>query len=591
MLPSHEEYHVHQGVKRKTENQAAKEDSKDSHAEHEGESSRGDDEERESDGGELEGDTEVAVGEAQEEDKVVNDGEVPENGEEKMDESQGQRENKKNEVHKIAGLDCAVYGGPEDPQEMVYWEDIPSDASHVSPLKAAGPEIKYLTFEPDLGGWNNIRMSMETAVTLAHAMGRTLVLPPRQGMYLLEDGEGNQKRRFSFSDFFHFDSVAIEHAGVEVISMEEFLEREVMTGNMKENVNGSTTFPPLNNRTKWDDAPMHEIEMLNKWMRTFTRIPLWNTDECMVGIPSRPGPAGPGRLNQISQEMHGRTYEDRRKKYVGKPVAFNAPPADRLDELLVNRQKLCVYDEDHQNAEVIHMVGESDLRLLIHFYAFLFFEDWRHDLWTKRFVRDHIRYSDEIQCPAARVVKAMRQKAIDHGNVDGIFDTMHIRRGDFQYKDTRIEADAIYDNMKELIPEGTTVFIATDERNKDFFKIFHEHFHVFFLDDFKHELVGVNTNFYGMIDQRVASRGRSFIGCYYSTFTGYINRMRGYHSQKVKAEGWERGVINSWYYIPIEYKEAVRDYWPLSPPLWAREFPSAWRDLDHGIAELAAGQQ
>ena len=124
--------------------------------------------------------------------------------------------------------------------------------------------------------------------------------------------------------------------------MEEFLEREAMTGHMRENVNGSVTFPPLNNRTKWDNSPLHEIQMLNEWFRTCTRIPAWKTDECMVGIPSRTGPAGPERLWQLSQEMRGRFYEDRRIKHVGKPVAFDAPPADRLDELLVDHHKLCV---------------------------------------------------------------------------------------------------------------------------------------------------------------------------------------------------------------------------------------------------------
>ena len=90
-------------------------------------------------------------------------------------------------VHKVAGLSCGKHGGPPDElaAEMVYWRDLPSDANYVSPYKHAGPEPKYLTFEPDEGGWNNIRMSMETAVTLAHATGRTLVLPPEQGMYLL----------------------------------------------------------------------------------------------------------------------------------------------------------------------------------------------------------------------------------------------------------------------------------------------------------------------------------------------------------------------------------------------------------------------
>jgi hypothetical protein len=500
--------------------------------------------------------------------------------------------NTQSELHKIAGLNCEAYGGPDDPSEMIYWEDIPADAAHISPLKASDSARQYLTFEADEGGWNNIRMSMETAVTLAHAMGRTLVMPPEQGMYLLGDGQGGQKRRFTFSDFFHFDSVATEHVGVEVISMEEFLQKEVMTGTMKEKTNGTTTFPPLNNRTNWNNVPYEETQVLNAWFRTFATTPLWSTDRCMVGLPKKPGPEGPERLRKMAEQLRGRMYDARRAKYLGKPVAFDAAPVDRLDEALVNRQDLCVYDEEYQKAKVIHMMGdnESGARLLVHFYAYLFFEDWKHDLWTKRFVRDHIRYADEIQCPAARVVKAMRQKAREHGNEDGVFDTMHVRRGDFQYKETRVKADAIYENMKELIPEGTTVFIATDERQKDFFDIFRAHYNCYFLDDFKHELEGVNTNFYGMIDQRVASRGRSFIGCYYSTFTGYINRMRGYHSQKDKSAGWERGVINSWYYSPMEFKNALQEYWPLSPPLWAREFPKAWRDLEHGITELAAQQ-
>jgi hypothetical protein len=226
---------------------------------------------------------------------------------------------------------------------------------------------------------------------------------------------------------------------------------------------------------------------------------------------------------------------------------------------------------------------ESGARLLIHFYAYLFFEDYRADLWTKRFVRDHLSYVDEIQCAAARVVKEMRQKARDHGNADGIFDAMHIRRGDFQYKDTRIDAAEIYANIQDVIPNGTTIYIATDERDKKFFDVFRQHYNVYFLGDFKIVMNDVNTNFYGMMDQRIASRGRTFVGCFYSTFTGYINRMRGYHSQQEKTEGWEQGAINSYYYVPMDRKYDVREYRPVAPGIWAREFPTAWRDLEKGI--------
>ena len=57
-------------------------------------------------------------------------------------------EPKEAEQHKVAGLSCKAYGGPsdEDAAEMVYWQDIPVDASFVSPFKSK--EEQYLTFEP-----------------------------------------------------------------------------------------------------------------------------------------------------------------------------------------------------------------------------------------------------------------------------------------------------------------------------------------------------------------------------------------------------------------------------------------------------------
>ena len=36
-------------------------------------------------------------------------------------------------------------------------------------------------------------------------------------------------------------------------------------------------------------------------------------------------------------------------------------------------------------------------------------------------------------------------------------------------------------------------------------------YNVYFLDDFMHLLKGLNKNYYGMLDQRIASRGRIFM--------------------------------------------------------------------------------
>ena len=75
---------------------------------------------------------------------------------------------------------------------LAYWNSPVGDRdrTYVSPFantnndpNAAQP--RYITFTPDRGGWNNVRMSMEIIFVLAAATGRTLVLPPKEPLYLL----------------------------------------------------------------------------------------------------------------------------------------------------------------------------------------------------------------------------------------------------------------------------------------------------------------------------------------------------------------------------------------------------------------------
>ena len=96
--------------------------------------------------------------------------------------------------------------------EVIYWKIVPGDNTYESPITPhhGDHHDKYLTFEYDAGGWNNVRMGMECLLVVAHATGRTLVIPPQQHLYLLgqthkdkEDKEAHDE--MGFEDFFGLD--------------------------------------------------------------------------------------------------------------------------------------------------------------------------------------------------------------------------------------------------------------------------------------------------------------------------------------------------------------------------------------------------
>jgi hypothetical protein len=151
------------------------------------------------------------------------------------------------------------------------------------------------------GGWNNIRMAMETVVGLAIGTGRTLVLPPQKKMYLLGKGHGKQKTHFGFEDFFPMKQMAEENSALDMITMKEFLETEAMTGNLIDMETGKVSFPP-DNRTDWNEMGQNEYDVLREWLRTVALVPLWRPGKCLATFPANGDQVQPIELTKFDPD-------------------------------------------------------------------------------------------------------------------------------------------------------------------------------------------------------------------------------------------------------------------------------------------------
>jgi len=170
------------------------------------------------------------------------------------------------------------------------------------------------------------------------------------------------------------EQIGYEHAGLDIISTEEFLLTEAMAGHLRNKTTGEVSFPP-DNRTNWDGA--EDMFPLKEYLRNTTLTPLdWDPSECMAAFPSDAGPQHFEELNDMFKEAY--STKRSRNEYMDNPVAVNASPVDRLREVVsgLHIGRLCIYDQAMQSAPVVHFMcyHKMRVRMLTHFYAFLFFE-------------------------------------------------------------------------------------------------------------------------------------------------------------------------------------------------------------------------
>jgi hypothetical protein len=187
---------------------------------------------------------------------------------------------------------------------------------------------------------------------------------------------------------------------------------------------GEPIFPP-GNRTNWNGLKEYgpELQKLKDWIEQNAYSTVgWDSNNCMTYWPKTTMEnADLLRIKRLLTETEGVRIES------AKPTPVNASIEARFVSQIAQRKELCLYDEQMQSSNFLYFKMDYDVkkgnRFLSPFYTFNFYEDWREALWMKRFVRDHLRYHDELMCAAARVVGAIRKRVRARGFGDGKFYT------------------------------------------------------------------------------------------------------------------------------------------------------------------------
>jgi len=262
-------------------------------------------------------------------------------------------------------------------------------------------------------------------------------------------------------------------------------------------------------------------------------------------------------------------------------------PADALTrrfELiprLLKRRPIAL-DGPLDSPEILYVPSSETTRILGPFESFVLFADPQLERRARRFVRDALRYHPRILQSASRILHAS-------GLDQAPYSSMHIRRGDFQYLETRVAAQSVVDYTSEFLQPGETVYVATDEPNPDFLAPLRADRPVVAWPDLSKDLTAaVPERYVGVVETLIiaAATGR-FFGTRLSTFSVRAAVLRGHLS---RTPGGPREGVDTTLRCtqpPIDGApgddEASRLPWWESvahTPLWGRAYQSTWSEVE-----------
>eukprot|EP01125_Pyxidicula_operculata_P006381 TRINITY_DN2217_c0_g1_i2.p1 TRINITY_DN2217_c0_g1~~TRINITY_DN2217_c0_g1_i2.p1 ORF type:complete len:1264 (-),score=329.77 TRINITY_DN2217_c0_g1_i2:33-3467(-) len=180
-----------------------------------------------------------------------------------------------------------------------------------------------------------------------------------------------------------------------------------------------------------------------------------------------------------------------------------------------------------------------------------------------RLIRDHTHFRPEIVHFAARILAEMPES----------FSSMHWRRGDLDYKTSKVTPEEMFVNTFSLLKDGEHLYLATDANDEElqkFLPIYKTRYRVHTFSSYKHLTTGMDPKWVSMIEQLICSQGRVFVGTLYSTLTSYIHRMRGFMPH----------IENKNFYFHHNFYVNLTDFQKVEYYGWDREWPKAFEGLE-----------
>lgn len=366
--------------------------------------------------------------------------------------------------------------------------------------------VRYLSYQPPGGGWNNQRIAFENAVVLAKLLNRTLIvhpLAPHQEILQLK------KRRRISAGYEVYNMLPKE----KLLPLSKVIDLKLLSKvvPVKEFASDHAQFHNRYNHLKWGKVCHNGL--LGTWVDS---VPKKTDQEKWKRLQQHMKRSLPS-YKEIP--VYRRICKEELRNF-GNNASSDRPVWGIMDELLHKTEDLIYFSE-----------GSLYNRELLFF-------DRKTVLNAHQWIMQFVHFASDIRNRVMAVLEKLEHP----------FSAIHVRRTDHP-SSFQIKQDFWLWSLRvrQALNLTRTLYIATDERNKTWFQPFREAgYNVFFADDFNDQLqvknipTAVVQDVLGLCEQLICAHADHFVGSYYSTFTMYIKRLR-------KQFSWKTGMLRKPY--------------------------------------------